>query len=205
MVIYQFLSIIPLLQISSYFIILVLMIIEGPITTIAAASAASYGYFNIYIIFILAILGDLIGDLVHYFIGKVIREKIIEKYGRFFKFKKEYIENIEKSLKNHLGKTLFVIKMTPPLSTPGLLLTGASKVNFKKFIFWSLIIALPKTIFFTFLGYYFGLAINSSLKYLKWGEYGITAIIITTIVVYFLSKYINKKFVRKEIKELSKV
>ena len=45
-----------------YIAMFAIMIIEGPIITAVASFATTMGYFNLGIIFILAIFGDLIGD-----------------------------------------------------------------------------------------------------------------------------------------------
>ena len=42
-----------------YPLMLLIMIVEGPIATLLAAFAASLGFFNIYLVFILSMLGTL--------------------------------------------------------------------------------------------------------------------------------------------------
>jgi len=178
--------------VNSYWIIFIIMILEGPTITTAAAFVASLGYLNIWVIFFLSIAGDLIGDFLHYTIGYFGRMKIIDKYDHIFKINKRIIDKIEKHYHKHLGKTLFLIKFTP-LATPGLLLAGASKVPVKKFVYYSLLITLPRAIFFTSLGFFFGFAIEKALKYFQLTQYLILALVVLIGVIFLINKFAVKK------------
>jgi len=180
-------------EVSSYLIIFILMIIEGPIVTSAAAFAASLGYLNIFIVFILSLLGDLIGDLLHYGIGYFGRLTVIERYDYKFGLKKQTIKKLETNLKKHLGKTLFAVKFTPIVTNVGLILTGALRIPLNRFLFYSFIITLPRTLFFTGLGFYFGWAVSTVLNYFKLGEYSILFAIIVSLLAYFIYKFASKK------------
>ena len=178
-----------------YLFLLIIMIFEGPVVTIAASFASSLGYFDIWIIFILAPLGDIIGDILMYAIGYYARKKILREYNHIFKIKSSWIKNLEKHFKNHLGKTLLTVKLTP-LAVPGLILAGASRVNLKRYAKWCIIIIVPKTLFFVFLGYSFGAVANSILGYYKNTNYALLFIIIFSLCVYWLSRKISEKILK---------
>ena len=178
---------------SNYFVIFIIMVLEGPTITTAASFAASLGYFNIFIIFILSVMGDLVADALHYYIGHFGRRKVIDKYGYLFKVDPKMMRKISKHYHSHMGKTLFLIKMTP-LSTPGLLLAGASKLPLRKFVFYSLLITFPRTLFFTGLGFFFGFAVEKTLRYFQFSQAIVLSIIILAVIVYFLNKAISRFF-----------
>jgi membrane protein DedA with SNARE-associated domain len=184
-------------QSSGYFIIFIIMILEGPIITAAAAFAASLGYFNIYLIFILAIFGNLIGDIFHYYMGYFLGGSAVQKYRKRHHLNERIIKKLETKIHNHFWKTMILIKMTPPLSTPGLLLIGASRVRFVRYLLASIVIILPITAFYTLLGYYFGFAIKPVMGYLKIGEYTLFVIIIIFALVYLLYRIIYKKYLKE--------
>jgi len=52
-----------------YLFMLGLMMIEGPTITTAAAFVASWGYFNPFLVYVLAIIGDVIPDIAYYYVG----------------------------------------------------------------------------------------------------------------------------------------
>ena len=182
---------------SSYLLIFILMIIEGPLITTASALAASMGYLNIYLIIIMSLFGDITGDVIHYYVGHYFRKKIIEGYVKNKGIKESSIKKLEGKIHNNLWKSVFLIKITPPLSTPGLLLVGASRLNFSRFILVSIITTLPLTIFYTTLGYYFGFAIKGVLNYLSMGEYILFFIILFLGMSYFLYKYMYKQITKR--------
>ena len=68
---------------NSYPVIFLGMVIEGPTIIAAISFAATLGYFSLQTIFILAILGDLVGDCIWYSLGYFARKTIIKKYGHF--------------------------------------------------------------------------------------------------------------------------
>ncbi len=190
-------AMLSLVQNSGYFIILLLMILEGPLVTIAASVAASLGIFNLGVIFLLSLLGDLLGDLIHYTIGRFGRKMLIERYEKKNWMKMDKIKILEDKLSNHFGKAMFLIKFTPVLTTPGLLLAGALKISAVKFAIYSLIITLPRTIFFTFVGFYFGLAVTAFLGYFRLGQYIVPVVIVVVVIIYFGYKIIAEKLDKK--------
>lgn len=188
-------------QSHGYFLIFLVMVLEGPLITMAAAFAASMGIFSIQIIFLLSLLGDLVGDGIHYFIGHSTRRVVMEKYDLKFGLSKKRIKKLEKGLREHFGKYLFLIKFTPILTTPGLLLTGTMRVPIKKFIFYSFLITLPRTIFFTLTGYYLGVALSKVIRYTQIGGYVVLGVIIILVLKYLIVE-LNFKEVKNKIKKL---
>ncbi len=193
--IFSFNNLVAYAQVHGYFLIFLIMIVEGPIMTVAAAFAASLGYFNVWVIFILSFLGDVVGDALAYYVGYFSRKKVIEKYDSFFGIKKKSFEYLDEHFKKHLGKTLFIVKSTP-LAIPGLMVAGASKVPIKKYAFWNAVNILPRTIFFTGLGYFFGVFAKSVLQYYHNITYYVLALVVVVCIVYFAWKKLSDKFLR---------
>jgi len=191
-------SILSLIQSQSYLLIFILMIVEGPVTTVAAAFASSLGIFNIYIIIILSTLGNLIPDTLLYFIGRFSRGPKVERYLIKLGFKKNRIEQIDSGFKKHAGKTLVFAKLTPTLPVLGLILSGFTKVPIKKFFLIDILFNITSAIIFVGIGFYFGVVSASILKYLKIREYVLLFIIPLAVLVYFLYKKISKKIAEKE-------
>jgi len=204
MILNNFSSALSFVQQSSYFLIFLAMVLEGPFVTAAAAFAASLGVFNIYIIFILSLFGDLVGDFIHYLLGSFGRKTVIEKYGERLGLKESRLRKIENHLKNHLGKALFAIKFTPVLTTPGLLLAGALKVSVKRFILFSFIITLPRTLFFILIGFYFGVAFDKISRYFRLGGYAVILAIVLTVIIYLIIKKVSEA-ASKDVKKIEKL
>lgn|SRR3989344_9630937 len=66
---------------GGYMLMFVGMLAEGAIIAAAASFAAALGYFNIWIVFILAMLGDLVADFGLYGVGYFSRIAVVENTG----------------------------------------------------------------------------------------------------------------------------
>ncbi|MDE2018733.1 MAG: VTT domain-containing protein [Patescibacteria group bacterium] len=178
---------------AGYLLMFVAMVVEGPVITSAAAFAAALGYFNIFIIFILSVLGDLVGDYIYYAIGYLGRVHFVEKYGHKIGLTRERMKKMEHLLRNHPKKTLAAIKLSPLLPAPGLMMVGAAKMPVSDYTWMTFIVALPKTLLFMALGYYFGRAYDSISHYLENGQYFILFAIVVVIAVFYAYKKIAAK------------
>lgn len=168
-----------------YFVIFLAMVIEGPIITSAAAFAAALGYFNIVIIFLLSIAGDLVGDYIYYGIGYFGRVQLVEKYGHRVGLTEKRMKHMERLIKKHPKKTLAAIKLAPLLPAPGLMMIGATRMSAKQYTWLTFIVALPKTILFMALGYYFGAAYDRFSTIFQNGEYFILIAVVLTVIVFY--------------------
>lgn len=196
----NFATILHWLTHHSYPVMLLGMIVEGPIITSAAAFATTLGYFNLAIIFGLAIMGDVIGDLLAYSIGYIGRITVVRKFGNRFGISEEKMEKLKHLFEKHPGKILLAIKLSPFLPVPGIITIGSTHLPFKKFILIDALIILPKTLIFVLLGYFFGHAYDRIYKYLNNGAYAFLIILVIASLVY----YAYKKFTAKISKNLEK-
>lgn len=185
---------------NSYPIIFLGMIIEGPIITAVSSFAATLGYFSLQTIFILAILGDLVGDFIWYGLGYFTRQTLIKKYGHFFGVSETRMEKIKYLLEKHPKKILFAIKLSPLMPVPGLIIVGSSKMSLKKFMPIISLIILPKVILFMFVGYFFGRFYDKISIYLNGSLYALGLI----LLAIFLLQYVYKKGANLASEELEK-
>lgn len=184
-------TLLSFLQANGYAIMFILMVIEGPIVTYVAAFAASLGIFNVYYVLIISFLGNIIGDIVVFYMGRFGRRYVIERYvSHWLKAKK--IKKIRKYLKENPGKTIAVIKLTPGLPVPGVMLTGVSEIPFKTFLYYSSILCFGYSLTMTLLGFYSGIALGSLPKYIRGAEYVIIGVLLFAIIIYYLMKYVSK-------------
>ena len=191
----SFSGVLAILQAQGYLIMFLLMFYEGPMITSVAAFAASLGYFNIYIVFGLSVLGNITGDIVYYIIGRVGRKIVVDRYFKKYGISNKVLSKLEIHLKNHPWKLLTLIKVIPPLPTPGLILAGAIKMSFAKFLFYTASISFIFSLIFAVLGYYLGAAFYSVFSYTKYLPYGVIGlIIIVGLILWIYSKYAGRLF-----------
>ncbi len=182
---------------NGYTLLFIAMLIEGPVVTAAAALAAALGVFDIYVVLILSILGNLVPDAIYYALGYWGRQKFIEKYGHYFRLTKEKVERTEKMIENHAGKSLIAIKLIPFLATPGLIMAGISRMNLRKYIIWSIAITVPSSLLYLLVGYYSGAAYTKFVHYLNVGGYIIAGAIVLFVAIGYLQKKFGEDFEKR--------
>lgn len=187
---------------NGYWLTFLIMIIEGPIITVVASFAASLGYFNVFFIFLIAFLGDIVGDFIWYVIGYLTRLAVINKYGRYFGVSVARIEKLRKLLEKHSKKILLAIKLSPIAPTLGLVIVGNSHFPPKRFAKIVSLISVPKTIFFVVLGYFFGYSYTAMAKYFDKGFYGLLVVLVVFFIIFFVYKKIVLRLAQKLEREL---
>lgn len=178
-----------------YPLMFVLMLIEGPVVTAAAAFAAGLGYFNIWIVFVLSFFGDLLTDIFYYAIGYWGREKMLARYGGRVGLTKERMERIEEYLRRHAVRGLAIIKLLPVIPTAGLITAGAIRMPLKQFLRVTSLVILGTTILQTVIGFYFGEAYEGFARYTK--SLGVS---IGLFVVLAAAFYIGFRYAARRIR-----
>ncbi len=186
---------------GGYFLMCIAMVLGGPAVTSAGAFAAAFGVFNIWIVFLISIIGNLVPDALLYAIGFLGREhlveKLVKKYGRYFKISVGKMNELEKLYENHAGKTLAFVKLVPFLATPGLIAAGMARVPLRKYTLWSIVVAFPTSLLFLLLGYYFGTAYELILHYTEYGGLFIFVIVISFLAISYAYRKFTKKLAKK--------
>jgi len=175
-----------------YVLMFLAMCAEGPTVTAAATFASTFGYFNPFIVFALSILGDVIPDMIYYGLGRWGRVPFVKRIGHRFGLTDARIVKMEETIKKHGGKTVAVLKLTPMLATPGLMMVGAMRMKFSKYLFYVVLVTLQKTLVFMAIGYFFGLSYNVG-RYIKFGA----IIPFFIILIYLGGMWAYKKYSAK--------
>ena len=181
-----------------YWIMFPLMIIEGPIITVIAGFLSSLGYFNIFVVYFLMVLADLIGDTVYYAIGRWGGKPIINKWGRHIGITAKHVFKIERKLTNNGCKILFFGKLAHGFGTVFLLAAGAAKMSYWRFILFNIMPTLLKSLIFLLIGYYLGHAYKRISVYLDYTAIVMVVLAIIFIIIYLIIKRIAKKYESEE-------
>ena len=180
-------EIVQFLSEYGYVILLPLMIIEGPIVTIIGAFMASVGFFNVWIVLILSILGDLIGDLLFYGAGYKWGMTFVNHVGRHIGITRKLVLRLEKFFVTHGGKTIFMVKATTGLCWATFVAAGIVKMPLKRFVMFSFFGGVMWSGFLVGIGYFFGYLyeqIAYYITYAGWVIFGIAVAVLMMISVF---------------------
>ena len=175
------------------------MVIEGPIVTVIAGFLTSLGFLNGIATYLLLVIGDLIGDVLHYALGLYWNHSSrINKFARWFGYDENKEHLIEEHFKYHKGKTLFLAKLAHGVGGAVQVASGIVRVNFWQFLWFNLLGTIPKTLLFFLIGFYAGNSYNQIDIYLTSVAYASIAFFVICILLgIFLTKFSKKFFNQK--------
>lgn len=139
-----------------YFVAFPVMIVGGPIATIAMAVAAAFGFFNPFIVFFLGFFADLAADTGFYFAGYFFGDWLIRRFGRFLKLSPESLPGIKEFYEHHGGKSIFLAKILTGVVPPVFIFAGYSKMPLAKFYGYAALGGLLWSAGLVFFGFHFG-------------------------------------------------
>ena len=181
-----------------YAIMIPLMIIEGPGATIIAAMLASLGAFNVFIVLIFSMIGDIVGDLIFYGLGYKFGMGFVRRVGKYIGITEKLVLKMEKYFINHGGKTIFAVKSTTGLCWATFTAAGIVKMDFKKFLKYSFLGGIVWSSFLVAMGYFYGYLwreIRDYIEWIGWVIFLLTAATFVSVIIY--KKYQTKKIFSK--------
>ncbi len=181
---------IQLLPYWGYPLMFVFMTLEGPFATMISAFLASQGYFNVGIVFLLSVAGDVAGDIVLYYIGYFGGPHIIDKVQKFLKMKDATVEKLKNKFHQNSERLIFYVKSTTGLSYITFTLAGALRMRFYLFIKNSILGGFVWSTLLVMLGYFFGYAAERISQYI---EYAGVAIFVAAIIAVIIIGIVKKK------------
>ena len=180
--------IITLLQTYKYLILLPIVVIEGPIVTVLAGFLVSMHQFNLFLVYIIVVVGDAIGDSACYLIGR-FGSKILNKHGPKIGVTPKKIARVERYFNTHRKKALFYSKILHGIGFTGLIVAGTLKIPYRKFFTTCFLTTLGKTIIFLGIGILFGHAYNKISHYLNYYSAGSIIVSICFAGYIFIRKF----------------
>ena len=177
-----------------YLLLTFLVAVEGPLATLGAALASSTGYLDPKLVFLFASCGNLSADILWYTLGYMGKLDLLERYGGWLGFKRSIILKLKQDMQDHVGKILFISKLTLGLVVPTLIAAGLARVPWKRWIGLLVVAEGIWTGSLVLVGYYYGqyiLHIEANLK--------IISIVTTIIMVIGLGIYLLRRRSHKDI------
>ncbi len=171
----------------AYLLLALLVMVEGPVATLAGAVAASAGFMKPAWVFFTASAANLASDTLWYTLGYLGKMEWLHRYGGWFGLREEYIHRFNRDIQLHAAKFLFIAKLTLGFTIPTLVATGLSRVPIRR---WFFMLALGETIWtgsLVLIGYRFG-------NYIQRLERGVevVALIGALLFVSFAIFYISR-------------
>lgn len=136
-------------------LILPLSVIEGPVVTIVTGFLAAQGYFDLRWALFLLVCGDLIGDVIYYWIGRTGITPL-RVLGRRIGVRGTISPDLQQQMKQNATRMLLIGKWTHSIGCLVLAGAGMLRVPLPRFLLVNLLATLPKSAVLLGAGYFAG-------------------------------------------------
>jgi membrane-associated protein len=155
------------LAVYGYAALLPLAVIEGPAVTVFAAFLAAQGVFSLSAVYAVVVLGDLLGDMLYYAVGRwmigrwtrghsPLGHPPLDRGHRWAARVRARVGVLAPRIRTRAGAMLLFGKLTHSAGFVVLLAAGAAHVPMRRFLAFNLLGTLPKSLVLVVLGYWFG-------------------------------------------------
>ncbi len=148
------------------------LIIPGETVLLAASFLAAQGELSLPAVMAVGWSGAVCGNNIGYLIGRHGGRPFLERYGRYFLISPERLAAAERYFDSHGPRTVFVGRFAAGVRVFISMLAGASHMDYRKFLLYTLASVTIWTLALTLLGYFFGYnwpLLQRILKQLGWG------------------------------------
>lgn len=144
------------------------------------------------------VLGGLIGSIIAYIVGYYGGRPFIIKYGKYILISQNEFEKADKWFAKHGVATVFTSRLLPVIRTFISLPAGIARINFKKFVIYTILGSLPWSILLTYAGF----ALGQNWRLVKSSLKSFDGVIITGLLI-LISIYLYNHFFKKQKKSSS--
>jgi membrane protein DedA with SNARE-associated domain len=136
-------------------LILPLSVIEGPVVAALTGFLSAQGYFSWYTAICLLLGGDLVGDLLYYWLGRG-GAAALAVLGRRFGLRRQVSPSVQRGLRENASKMLLIGKWTHSIGFVVLIGSGMLRVPLPQFVTVNFLAAIPKVGLLFGFGYFAG-------------------------------------------------
>lgn len=164
---------------------------SGNVLMISSAFASA-GYFNIFLIISISIVGNILGDNLGYWVARIYGRDFLSHIGLRRVLESKSFKDIEYKFNRHPGVIIFISRFEVLSTLSVNLLSGISKTNYKKYLIHESIGSISQVTMYSLIGYFFAdswESINTTI--------GRIALVLGLIIIFILISFGKKKLKRK--------
>lgn len=184
----------------NYLFLFVFVIIQGTLVKLMAGAVVADQFLNLYLVIVVSICASLVADIIWFRVGSA--GNIQRVFKRRSPKQRKTIEILQKGMRQHYFKILFIGKMSAGLAIPATLAAGMSKIPLRR---WLPPIMLGEGIFTSTL-ILIGFFATSSLKKvdgaLQIAGIGVSILALLVLLIYLPLKVkntITEEFTHSEV------
>jgi len=177
-----------------YGTVIMLACAEGPILSMLFGVLLRMGYIKLVPIYVALMLGDLLGDVLWYEIGRHFGHPFIKRFGKYFNITESSVEKVTLIFHKYKHRILFISKVSNGFgfALVTLMTAGMAQIPFWRYLSINVVGQFVWTGFLLSVGYFFGHAyvlVDSVL----WRLSIIALFIISLFALNGYKKYLAKR------------
>ena len=166
--------------------------LPGDSLMFAIGILAARGYFNIWVLIIVAMAAAILGDSFGYSFGRYFGPRVFSKDDSKL-FKKEYVDRTGRFYQKYGRKTIILARFIPVIRTFAPVMAGVGKMEYKRFVLNNIIGGIVWSGGVLLLSYYLGIRFKAIDKYFLFIIIAIILISVVPIALDLLKKSPSKK------------
>ncbi len=130
--------------------------IPSAATVMASAAFAGQGYFNPLYVFIVAVVGNVLGDNVGYWLTRLYGKKIVYRVGLRKITNSELFNAIEKRINHWPGVIIFLSRFEVIATLSVNFISGLGKMPYQRYLMYEIPGEIAQVLMYGSIGYVFG-------------------------------------------------
>lgn len=147
------------------------------------------GHLNLVLVIISGTLGGTVGSIIAYLIGSRGGRPLVEKYADKLHLSKEKIEKSDAMFNKYGDKIIFFSRLLPIIRTFISLPAGIAKMNFSKFVLYTIVGSAIWSAFLVYLGFIMGENWETIRSYYHYADVAMVIL----VIAFILYKIITRK------------
>src|SRR3989344_6198027 len=185
-------SVLHLLSVYGYLMIFPLAVIEGPIITVIAGLLVVTGVFNPFIVYVVVVAGDIVGDSFAYALGRFGGGHFTSAIERWFGVTQEKLKLVEKKMKRHHFKMMILSKLAQGVGVTGLIAAGVLRISYPLFVLACLVVSVFQCAIYLLIGIFFGQAYEKIGVYFSYVAEATVVVAFCALVGYLWYRWRKK-------------
>lgn len=182
-------TVLSLLETYPYLLLFPLVLLEGPLTTVAAGLFVATGVMEWPSAYAIAVTADLAGDSLYYALGRGARRPGIGRLLARLGLTPERLATMEASFSGKAGGAILGAKVLDAAAVPVFVAAGLTKVSYLRFFGWTAAATVPKAAFLMAMGFFAGGQAITLIQSLDPGPILPLALLtLAAVAVLFISK-----------------
>ena len=183
---------IALILVYKYAILIPIAILEGPIAAVIAGFLSSSGVLNAFLVFVILVMGDVIGDGFAYVLGRWC-SGFVRRHGHRIGLTKAKLDAAQTYFHANGKKALFLSKVIHGVGFAGLIVAGNLKISYRRFFLTCVSVSIVQSSILLTVGFLFGHAYTLIGTYLDYYAAAGVVLVVCAIIFFIVKKKMGKK------------